>query len=74
MSNGWTFERRARQAALIHTWCPWEKSTGPRSDDGKARASRNGYRGGHRAMLRELSRIVTAEVQEARELVERLRE
>ncbi len=29
MANGWTSERRARQAALIQRWKPWERSTGP---------------------------------------------
>ena len=42
MANGWTSERRARQAALIRTWQPWLKSTGPRTAAGKARTSRNG--------------------------------
>ena len=41
MSNGWTPERRARQAALIRTWRPWEKSTGPRTAEGKAQAATN---------------------------------
>jgi hypothetical protein len=30
MSNGWTPERRMRQAALIANWKPWSHSTGPR--------------------------------------------
>ena len=55
VANGWTPERRARQAELIRTWQPWEKSTGPRSAEGKARTARNGFKGGHRAMLRELN-------------------
>ena len=33
MGNGWTPERRERQAALIRSWKPWEHSTGPRTDD-----------------------------------------
>lgn len=40
-ASAWTPERRARQAELIHTWRPWQASTGPRSDAGKARTSRN---------------------------------
>jgi hypothetical protein len=35
--NGWSQERRARQAAAIHTWRPWERSTGPRTPEGKER-------------------------------------
>jgi hypothetical protein len=51
----WTPERRARQAQLIATWRPWERSTGPRTVAGKAASSRNAYRGGGlRAYLREV--------------------
>ncbi len=41
MANGWTLERRARQAAQILTWRPWDLSTGPKTAAGKARSSRN---------------------------------
>ncbi len=74
MANGWTPERRARQAALIRTWKPWQQATGPRSPEGKATASRNAYKGGHWLMMRELSRMVNAEIQEARDLVEQIRQ
>ena len=67
--NGWTPERRKRQAELIKGWMPWSKSTGPRSQEGKAAVSRNGWRGGHRQQLRELSKMVNAEIRQARELV-----
>jgi hypothetical protein len=69
MAKTWTLERRARQAALIHTWKPRTQPTGPRTPDGKAKASRNAYKGGHRPMLRTLSRMVNAEINAARELV-----
>ena len=55
MANGWTPERRAKQSELIRRWRPWSRSTGPKSDAGKARASRNAWKGGHRALLRHLS-------------------
>jgi hypothetical protein len=35
MSNGWTEERRKKQAEAIRKWKPWEKSTGPRTEAGK---------------------------------------
>lgn len=44
--SGWTLERRAQQSAAIRRWQPWEKSTGPRSSDGKARSARNADKGG----------------------------
>ncbi len=59
-ANGWTPERRARQAEAIRRWKPWAKSTGPRTTEGKARAKMNGYRGGHWRELRELSRALNA--------------
>jgi hypothetical protein len=64
MANGWTPERRARQAALIRNWKPWEQSTGPRSEEGKARASRNGDQGGEWRVERENLRALKAEVAE----------
>ncbi len=69
MASSWTPERRARQAALIRIWKPWQQATGPRTPDGKVTASRNAYKGGHWLKLRELSRMVNAEIRAARELV-----
>jgi hypothetical protein len=57
-SFGWTPERRAKQAERIRSWSPWEYSTGPRSPEGKAKASRNAWKGGGRTMLRDLSRTL----------------
>ena len=45
---GWTPERRAHQAALIHRWQPWLRSTGPKTAAGKARVARNPLRHGQR--------------------------
>ena len=45
MANGWTPERRRRQAEISREWAPWKKSTGPKSYEGKARVSLNNYRG-----------------------------
>ncbi len=58
MANGWTSERRARQAALIQSWKPWERSTGPKTEAGKARVSRNAWKGGTRDMLRRLAKLL----------------
>lgn len=71
MATTWTPERRARQAELIRQWMPWAKSTGPRSPEGRQRVGRNAWTGGHRAQLRELSKLVNAEVRASRELVSR---
>lgn len=41
MARHWTDAQKARQAALIRSWKPWEKSTGARTPEGKAICSRN---------------------------------
>lgn len=69
MANGWTPERRARQAELIRTWKPWEQATGPKSSEGKERVAHNAWRGGHRQQLRELSKLVNAEIHQSRKLL-----
>ena len=69
MATTWTPERRARQAELIRQWKPWAKSTGPKSTEGKERVAKNVWRGGHRAQLRELTKMVNAEVRASRDLV-----
>jgi hypothetical protein len=69
MANGWTPERRAKQSALIQTWKPWDKSTGARTPEGKAIASRNAFKGGFRAMMREMSALL----RDQRECMNRVR-
>ena len=63
MANGWTEERRQKQSQLIRQWQPWSQSTGPRTAEGKARASANSYKGGHWKTLRELSRALREQSQ-----------
>jgi hypothetical protein len=60
MKNGWTNERRAKQALAIKRWKPWEASTGPRSDAGKAASSGNAWKGGKRPKLRTIQRKIAA--------------
>lgn len=69
MQNGWTLERRQRQAELIKKWKPWEGSTGPRSKNGKARVSLNPYKGGHRKLQRQLARMLRGQREELAEFV-----
>jgi len=45
----WSAERRARHAAAIREWQPWNKSTGPRTQEGKARSSTNALKHGRRS-------------------------
>ena len=57
--NGWTDERRKKQAEAIRRWSPWTRSTGPKSVTGKARVSRNADCGGQRQRWRAISPVVT---------------
>ena len=68
MATPWTLERRQRQAELIRQWQPWQQSTGPRTPEGKATASRNAWQGGHCAQLRELTKTRNAELAEMRRI------
>lgn len=64
MANGWTEERKQRQRELIQTWKPWEKSTGAKTPQGKARSSRNAYKTGVseiRVFLKELKKLLKEE-------------
>jgi ribosomal protein L19E len=58
MANGWTPERRARQAELICNWQPWQRSTGPKTAAGKTKSARNSYKGAWRTKLRQLSKLL----------------
>ena len=49
MSNGWTPERRERQAALIRTWKPWAQSSGPKTEGGQAISAMNARKHGMRS-------------------------
>lgn len=69
MVNGWSLERRAKQAELIKLWMPWKQSTGPRTAEGKERVATNAWTGGHRQKMRELTKMVNVQVRQSRELV-----
>ena len=46
---GWSPERRARAAARIRLFEPWRRSTGPRTEAGKAKSSANALKHGLRS-------------------------
>jgi hypothetical protein len=50
-THGWSPERRARQAELIHQWKPWTKSTGPSTAGGKKIVGQNAHRFTYRKAL-----------------------
>jgi hypothetical protein len=61
----WTEERRKRQAEAIRKWKPWEKSTGPKTEAGKARSSMNAARVGSLREADKLLRLQKAFVKQA---------
>ncbi len=60
--SAWTPERRARQAETIRRTKPWEKSTGPKTEAGKAISARNAYAGdwAHEVRAKRESIMATA--------------
>ena len=63
----WTTEQRQRKREAIQRWKPWNQSTGPRTPEGKATASRNAFTGGETARMRELAKDVNRVLREQRQ-------
>ena len=55
-ASGWTPERRKKQSEAIRQWKPWNQSTGAKSLEGKAIVSRNAWKGGLVAEIRQISK------------------
>lgn len=73
MARPWTLEDRQRQAALIQRWRPWEYSTGPRTDEGKVKASDNAFKHGGRSAVEMAARKqIRVLLKEATQLLERI--
>ena len=47
--KGWTPDRRALQSAAIRRAKPWQRSTGPKTETGKARCALNALKHGERS-------------------------
>lgn len=57
--SGWSPARREKQSAMMRARRIWEKSTGPRTDGGKARSALNATKHGHRgAEWREFYKLL----------------
>ena len=54
----WTAERRAKQSESIQRWRPWEKSTGARTAEGKAKISNNAVKAGKNLEIKELFKAI----------------
>lgn len=71
MARSWTDEQKAKQAAMIRIWKPWKRSTGPRTDRGKAISSGNRARSLQAAMT-EIERARRA-LADAHDYLDRLK-
>jgi hypothetical protein len=73
----WTEEQRQRQREAIQRWKPWAQSTGPRSEEGKATAARNGDPGwmwaAQRAEVRDLMRVAAELLKDQRDMLKRVK-
>ena len=54
----WTVEQRKQQSLKIRQWQPWQHSTGSKTDEGKAKASLNAFKGGFKNQIKELRKIL----------------
>ena len=57
MSKKWSEDSRKSQGEAIHGHKPWEKSTGPKSVEGKEKSSRNADKG--KAPLRVIQKMIS---------------
>ena len=74
MSYYRTPEHRAMRAELIRRWKPWEKSTGPRTVEGKANSAANSLKHGGRSQeWRDSLKRIHALLREQRESLQRVR-
>lgn len=61
MSYVRTPEHRALRAELIQRWKPWQRSTGPKTTQGKKLAAKRGCKGGTRLEMRAVGRALRAQ-------------
>ena len=54
--TAWSPERRKKQSEAIRQWKPWNQSTGAKSLAGKTIVSRNAWKGGHGATIRQITK------------------
>ena len=67
--RNWTPEQRQRQRELIQRWKPWEKSTGAKTLEGKAKSSKNAIKDGKSLEVRELIKYLNRLMREQKNLI-----
>jgi hypothetical protein len=58
MARQWTAEQKAKQAALIRNWQPWQHSTGAKTEQGKANSAMNACKGYKRVKHRKIAKQI----------------
>ena len=65
----WTQEEKDRQAVLIRSWKPWDRSTGPSTEQGKKQSAKNATKHGLRSVgWREYKKQVNHIIRESLKL------
>jgi len=54
----WSQEERAAQSRLIRKHKPWEKSCGPKTQEGKEKSKMNAYKHGGRSENTKFARVL----------------
>jgi len=67
VAKEWSKQSRSRQKELVSHHKPWLKSSGPKSDEGKRRSSKNADKG--KTPLREIQKTITRVHKERLELM-----
>ena len=67
MAKQWSHHSRNRQRGNIMSHQPWNSSSGPKSDTGKSKSSRNADKG--KTPLREIQKMITSVHRERLELL-----
>ena len=57
----WTEEQRKQKSLKIKQWQQWQNCTKAKTIEGKAKASRNAYRGGVRQQLKALNQLLQSQ-------------
>lgn len=66
--RNWTPEQRQRQRELIHRWKPWEKSTGAKTQEGKAKSAKNASKGDTSLEIRKIFKVLNYLLNEQKKL------
>lgn len=65
----WTAEQRKQQSQKIGQWQPWQHSTGAKTAEGKARSSRNAYKGSLMQKIKLLSKQLNTVLREQKQVL-----